>query len=139
LHLWTKHLFWMVGMILLLMVSFHFEHVASLTSQKTFRVIHLIWINSTISFVLGAYLSLLFINLKFQVDKPLLVCVFIPSTLIGFYIPLAATFSLPLPMWVSTVNTHDFPTILSSLSLMVALFNEKSPVKRQPNLHGYTL
>jgi hypothetical protein len=119
-----KQVAWIVGLFLLLFVSYHFEHEATISAQETYRVVSSVWISTAISFVLGAYLSVLFIDdFKVQIDKSLFLFIFIPSTIVGFYIPIAFSFSLPFPLWVSKLNTHGFPTVLSGLSLMFALFN----------------
>lgn len=114
-------------MFLLLVISFQLEHEATVTAQQSYRVLPLTWANTGISFVLGVYLSLLFIeSFSLRINKPILACVFVPCAVIGFYIPTAVSVSLDLPLWVTKLNTHGFPMLLSGFSLMLALFRQSN-------------
>jgi hypothetical protein len=123
---WVKYSLWLFGMFVLLFVVFRVEAVVYQTASETFNVVPEIWIVSFISVVMGAYLSLLFISGKLRVNVPLLVCIFLPSTLLGFYYPAAyITTGLHIPLWLPEFDHHGLFHIVSGLSLMMALFNGK--------------
>lgn len=120
-----KYSLWFVGMFVLLYVVLRVETwVNQITTASLFETPE-IWIVSLISVALGAYLSLLFISGKPHFNTPLLVCVFIPSTLLGFYFPVAIIFGLHIPLWLPQFDRHGLFHIASGLSLVMGLLNGK--------------
>jgi len=122
---WARYLFWVAGLFLLLFAIYHFERIAHLNAAATYLATPEIWTGTLASFVLGVYLPLLFIKGPSRLNVPLLVCVFLPSTILGFYLPIAAGTGLPIQLWVTKLDTHGFELVVSGFSLMVPLFNNR--------------
>ncbi|MDB5083826.1 MAG: hypothetical protein JWN30_712 [Bacilli bacterium] len=124
-NVWARYLVWLIGLFLLLFAIYHFERIAHLNAAATFRVMPEFWAETLASFVLGVYLSLLFIKGPSRPNVPLLVCVFLPSTILCFIIPITVGTALPIPLWMTTLDAHGFEPVVSGFSLMIALFHNR--------------
>ena len=126
-YLWK--LSWVVGLFLLVIISFDIENQIDSYSSSTFDIIPKIWANFFIHFIWGIYLSLIFIKKwNFQVNLPLLVCVFVPCILFSLSFPISALTSLHITLggWTIKVITSGLIEIVAGLSLMLSIFNKKS-------------
>lgn len=131
-------LLWTVGLIALLIISYNLELKVKYLAATTFQTLHIIWFEFIASFVLGIYLSLLFIK-KWTVkwNWSLIICVTIPFLIISIYLPIAITFvqniapdsnnfSVPFPNWLMLITTYGIPGIVAGLTLMIGLFSKTS-------------
>ncbi|TQR07517.1 hypothetical protein [Psychrobacillus soli] len=129
-------LLWTVGLIALLIISYKLELKAKNQMATTFNMLPVIWFQLIAGFVLGIYLSLLFIKeWLVKWNWPLIICVTIPLLIISIYSPIAITivqnmvqdpnnYSVPLPHWLLRINTYGIPAIVAGLTLMVGLFSK---------------
>lgn len=125
-YLWK--LAWVVGLFLLVMISFDIENQIDSYSNTNYDIIPKIWANFFIHFIWGVYLSLLFIKeWNFQVNRPLLICVFLPCILFSLNFPMSALTSLYIPLgdWTIKVITSGLIEIVAGLTLMLSIFNNK--------------
>lgn len=124
---------WVVGLFLLVIISFDIENQINSYSVSTFDIIPKIWANFFIHIIWGIYLSLIFIKKwTFQVNLPLLICVFLPCILFSLNFPISALTSLYIPLggWTIKVITSGLIEIVAGLTLMLSIFNNK---KRDSN------
>jgi hypothetical protein len=125
-YLWK--LAWVVGLFLLVIISFDIENQIDSYSSSTFDIIPIIWANFFIHFIWGIYLSLIFIKKwTFQVNLPLLICVFLPCILFSLNFPISTLTSLHIPLggWTIKVITSGLIEIVAGLTLMLSIFNNK--------------
>ncbi|SES42887.1 hypothetical protein [Psychrobacillus sp. OK032] len=128
-------LLWTVGLIVLLIISYKLELQVKNHVATTFKMLPIIWFQFIASFILGIYLSLLFIK-KWSVkwNWSLIVCVTIPFLIISIYLPITITFvqniaqdpnnySVPFPFWLMKINTYGIPAIVAGLTLIIGLFS----------------
>lgn len=137
-YLWK--LLWTVGLIALLTIKYNLELKVKNHMATTFQMLPIIWFQFIASFLLGNYLSLLFIK-KWSVkwNWTLIVCVTLPFLIIACYYPIAVTiientsldpnnYSVPFPYWMLQINLHGIPAIVAGLTLMSGLFSKTSKV-----------
>ncbi|WP_391117311.1 hypothetical protein [Psychrobacillus sp. L3] len=130
-------LLWVVGLIALLLISNELwikvrNHVAT-----TFYMTPSIWYYATAAFVIGVYISLLFVNVRaVKWNWPLIICVTVPCFIIAFYFPVTysivqttasdpGNFSVPIPNWIMNINfvgILGIPSLVAGLTLMVGMF-----------------
>ncbi|MFJ8066573.1 hypothetical protein ACIQYS_18400 [Psychrobacillus sp. NPDC096426] len=133
-------LLWTVGLIVLLIISYKLELKVKNHVATTFQMLPIIWFQFIANFVLGIYLSLLFIK-KWSVkwNWSLIVCVTIPLLIISIYLPIAITFvqniaqdsnnySVPFPSWLMKITTYGIPAIVAGLTLIIGLFSNTARV-----------
>ena len=125
-YLWK--LAWVVGLFLLVIISFDIENQIDSYSSSTFDIIPKVWANFFIHFIWGIYLSLIFIKKwTFQVNLPLLICIFLPCILFSLNFPIITLTSLGIPLggWTIKVITSGLIEIVAGLTLMLSIFNNK--------------
>lgn len=133
-YIWK--LLWTAGLIALLIISYKLEQKVKFYAATNFDMLHFIWFKFIANFVLGVYLSLLFIK-RWSVkwNWSFIVCVTLPFLIISIYLPLAFTFaqnlasdsnsfSVPFPNWLMTITTYGIPAIVAGLTLMLGLFSK---------------
>lgn len=129
-------LLWTAGLIALLIISYKLELKVKNHVATTFQILPIIWLQFIANFVLGIYLSLLFIK-KWSVkwNWSLIVCVTLPFLILSIYLPVAITFvqsmaqdpnnfSVPIPNWLMKITTYGIPAIVAGLTLMIGLFSK---------------
>ncbi|TQR19320.1 hypothetical protein [Psychrobacillus vulpis] len=141
---WSSYvwkLLWAVGLIALLIISYDLEIKVKNHVATTFRPLPYIWFQFIASFVLGIYLSLLFIKVWLvKWNWALILCVTLPLLIIASYFPIIVTtfestsldpnnYSVPFPYWMMKVNLHGIPSIVAGLTLMVGLFSKTAKRK----------
>lgn len=129
-------LLWTIGLIALLILSYKLEIKVKYHVSITFQMLPMIWFQFIANFILGIYLSLLFIkNWSVKWNWSLIVCVTLPFLILSIYLPIAITFvqslaqdpnnfSVPFPIWLMTITTHGIPAIVVGLTLMIGLFSK---------------
>lgn len=125
-YLWK--LAWVVGLFLLVMISFDIENQIDSYSNANYDIIPKIWANFFIHFIWGLYLSLIFIKeWNFKVNRPLLICVFLPCILFSLNFPMSVLTSLYIPLgnWTIKVITSGLIEIVAGLTLMLSIFDNK--------------
>lgn len=134
---WSRYawkLLWLVGLIALLFLHFNLELKVKNYVAITFQSLPMFWFISTAPFVLGIYISLLFVKVRsFKWNWPLILCITVPSLIIAFYNPIIYTivinvasdsnsFSVPIPFWMFKINTYGILSLVAGLTLMVGMF-----------------
>lgn len=127
---WVKYPLWLVGTAVLLFVTLRIETHVYLADKAAFTMKPEVWIVSLISVIMGIYLSLLFISGKPSFNAPLFICVFIPTLVVGFYLPVAMDFGLRVPAWFLGYDQHGFIHITCGLSLATSLFNGRKKASK---------
>lgn len=129
-------LLWTVGLIVLLIISYKLELQVKNHVATTFQMLPIIWFQFIANFVLGVYLSLLFIKkMAVNWNWSLIFCVTLPLLIISIYLPIAITFvqtmapdpnnySVPFPNWLFRITTYGIPAIVVGLTLMMGLFSK---------------
>lgn len=125
---------WVVGLIILSIISFNYENQLQQTASETFNSIPVIWSNLFISIIFGLYISLIFVKKwSFNINLSLLWCVTIPCMLISFAYPILATLSstesLPENIASSSISflllkiySSDVFGIITGLTLILSFF-----------------
>jgi hypothetical protein len=79
---WSKYYFnilWFIGLVILLLIRFHYEQIILQTANETFNPVPAFWFGAFIPIVMGLYFGLIFIKGKtLGVNKSLLLCVVLP-------------------------------------------------------------
>lgn len=119
---WAEYLLWIIGMIILLGIVGHVENAVQRAETATFHVVLGGWIDTVAVFILGIYLSLLFIHVPRKINVPFLVCVFVPTTIFSLYLPVAVAAGMPIPDWTLPFLKLQLFPIFSGLSLMLSIF-----------------
>ena len=126
-YLWK--LAWVVGLLLLTIISFDIEKQIDSFSASSFNITPKYWASFLIHFIWGIYLSLILINnWTFQINRPLLICVFLPCIFFSLIIPISAITSISLSfggIWFVKVLASRFIEIVAGLTLMLSIFNNK--------------
>ncbi|MEC1697915.1 hypothetical protein [Schinkia azotoformans] len=135
---WTSYfwkLTWLVGLIVLAIISLNIVNHFKQMANDTFNFIPLLWSNLFISMTFGIYIALIFIkkwSLKF--NPALLWCVSIPCILISFCYSILATFSSIfdnltfsfIPYWLIRISTIEVFGIVAGLTLILSIFSSPS-------------
>ena len=134
---WVLKLLWFVGLVVIILTSYHFEQSVQQNANKTFILSPLIWFYSTVPFLCGIYISLLFVKKwSFKMNKPLFICVTVPCLIISFYYPTVSTFFynatfLPNVFFVFKLNSFGIAPIVAGLALILSLFSSTELPKNQ--------
>jgi hypothetical protein len=142
---WSKFAFkliWVVGLIGLILVGFHYEQIIKQKVEGTYNPLPLYWFYSTVPFLFGVYISLLFVKVwSFKTDLSLFLCVTVPFLIISFYSPVIYTvvfnttttpssFSVPIPFWLYKINSFGIVPIVAGLTFTVSLFGVTQQLKK---------
>ncbi|QFG00190.1 hypothetical protein PB01_15980 [Psychrobacillus glaciei] len=134
-YVWN--LLWVVGLIALLLISNELGLKIRYHVATTFHMLPITWYYAFAAFVIGVYISLLFINVRaVKWNWPLIICVTVPCFIIAFYYPVTYTivqttasdpgnFSVPIPIWLMNINfvgILGIPSLVAGLTLMVGMF-----------------
>ncbi|WP_397538275.1 hypothetical protein [Rummeliibacillus pycnus] len=134
---------WVVGLVLLVNISFNYENQIQQTARETYSLIPVIWSKLFISIIFGLYISLVFVKKwSFNINPSLFWCVAIPSILLSFAFPILATLSslksLPeyiasssISFWLINVSSSDVFGIIAGLSIILSFFNARPSNKNQ--------
>ncbi|KGR79023.1 hypothetical protein [Ureibacillus manganicus] len=123
-YLWK--LAWVVGLFLLIIIGFDIEKQIQSYSASTFNIAPNIWGFFIIHFIWGIYLSLILIKKwTFQINLPLLICVFLPCVLFSLILPISAITSMHFPfgVWFLNVIPSGVIEIVAGLTFMLSIFN----------------
>ncbi|MGE7839752.1 hypothetical protein ACQKNX_03065 [Lysinibacillus sp. NPDC093712] len=124
-YLWK--LIWVIGLFLLTIISYEIKNEIRVMSDSTFSITPIFWTNFITLFMLGVYLSLIFIKKwTININLPLLICVFIPCFLFSIFLPIATILPLSLPIGgilFSKVISSYFIEIVAGLTFMLSIFN----------------
>lgn len=112
---------WVIGLFVLLSL---FADVTGVTGNISNSIIEIhFWVISIGYFLLGIYLSLLFIdNWKLNINKTLLLCVSFPCLIFGLYTPIAYMTNASLLQLIPGSAT-GISSLIGGYSLMKALFD----------------
>ena len=84
---------WVVGLIILAMISFNYENQLQQTATETFNFIPVIWSKLFMSIIFGLYISLLFVKKwSFNINPSLLWCVAMPCSILCWSSDISYTF-----------------------------------------------
>jgi hypothetical protein len=132
-------LLWGVGLIVLLLISYHLENKVRNHVAITFQSLPIFWFIPTAYFVFGIYISLV-LDRDWTVkwNWPLIVCVTLPFLIFAFYSPVIYTivqstssdnnFSVPIPFWMMKINSLGIPSIVAGITLMVGMLGKKKEI-----------
>ncbi|AWE07255.1 hypothetical protein DCE79_07625 [Lysinibacillus sp. 2017] len=127
-YLWK--LAWVVGLLLLTIISFDIDKQIDSFSASSFNISPKFWANFLIHFIWGIYLSLICIKKwTFQINLPLLICVFLPCILFSLIIPISVVTSINVPLggiWFVKVLASGFIEIVAGFTLMLSIFNRQT-------------
>ncbi|MFF5399802.1 hypothetical protein ACFY5J_21035 [Peribacillus butanolivorans] len=126
-------LIWVVGLFGLVLIGYQLELIINQKVDETFNILPLYWFHTTVPFLFGLYISLLFVKgWSFRINPPLFLCVTVPCLIISFYSPVAYTvvsnttsassFSVPIPFWLYEINSYGIASIVAGLTFIVGLF-----------------
>ena len=128
---------WVVGLIILSIISYNYDIQLKQTASETFNFIPVIWYKQIISIIFGFYLSFILVKKwSLNLNPSLLWCVAIPCTLLSFGYPILATLSsidsLPefiatssISMWLLKIFSSDAIGIIAGLTIILSFFNAK--------------
>ncbi|GGA46093.1 hypothetical protein [Psychrobacillus lasiicapitis] len=140
---WTPYawkLLWTVGLIVLLMISYNLELKVKNHVATTFHMLPIIWFQFIANFLLGIYLSILFIKeWSVKWNWPLLVCVTLPFLFFACYYPMVISiienttsdpnnYSVPFLYPMLQLSFNGIPAIIAGLTLMIGLFSTSPKV-----------
>lgn len=135
---WISYLLytlWVIGLIILAIISVNYENQIQQTSRETFNLIPVIWSKLFISIIFGLYISLVFVKKwSFSINPPMLWCVAIPCIIISFAFPIVATFSSvnylpeilassPISFGLQKIFSTNVFGIIAGLTIILSLFN----------------
>ena len=134
---------WVVGLIILAIISFNYENQLRQTATETFNFIPVIWSKLFISILFGLYISLLFVKKwSFNINLSLLWCVAIPCILLSFAFPLFVSLSSvnylpemiissPISSGLQKIYSTNIFGIIAGLTMILGLFNAQPNNKNQ--------
>ena len=134
---------WVVGLIILAIISFNYENQLRQTATETFNFIPVIWSKLFISILFGLYISLLFVKKwSFNINLSLLWCVAIPCILLSFAFPLFVSLSSvnylpemiissPISSGLQKIYSTNIFGIIAGLTMILSLFNAQPNNKNQ--------
>ena len=140
LNKWSKYiwkLIWLVGLVILVHFGNEVEQIVRNYVSIKFNMQPLFWLHAIVPFILGIYISLLFVERwAFNFNLPLLLCVALPCSIIAFYVPIihttmaiiaidSSSFSIPIPLWTMNQTTSSTVSVVAGLTLMFGLFGKK--------------
>lgn len=134
-------LIWVVGLIVLVLLCYHWEQMLKQQVQTTYDVLPLFWFNSFAPFFIGMYTAPLFIKRwSFTLNTPLILCVTAPCLIFSFYDPMISTltakgvflpsfFSADLTFWLLSINSYGIVPLVAGCTLIYGLFGVASKSK----------
>ena len=134
---------WVVGLILLAIISFNYENQLQQNASETYNMIPVIWSKLFISILFGLYISLLFVKKwSFNINPSLLWCVALPSIILSFAFPLLVTLSSvdylpeiitssPISSGLQKIYSTNIFGIIAGLTMILSLFNAQPNNKDQ--------
>lgn len=132
---WMKYLLrvvWLIGLLLLSLVYFHYAQVVKGIESKTFNVSPLLWFYAYAPLLMGAYFGLLFVKGKSpKLGDPLLLCVCLPCILFTLYPPVFSTITLSMggnlayfPTEIVRITNTGIVPFIAGTTLVAGLFGE---------------
>lgn len=134
---------WVVGLILLAIISFNYQNQIQQTASETFNMVPTIWIEPLISIIFGFYISFIVVKKwSLSVNLSLLWCVAIPCLILTLSLPILVTLSsvnyfseIPITASFSfglqkIYSTNAFG-IIAGLTIILSLFNSKANNQNQ--------
>jgi predicted small integral membrane protein len=80
-----KKLVWVIGLIILIIISFKYENQIQQTANEQFNFLPVIWTKLFISLLFGLYISLVLVkNWSISINSSLLWCVAVPCLVVTF-------------------------------------------------------
>lgn len=134
---------WVVGLIILVIISFNYENQIKQNASETFNLIPVILSKIIISIIFGLYISLVFVKKwSFSINLSLLWCVAIPCMLLSFANPILSTLSSfdslpenigssPIFFWVLAISSSDMFGIIAGLTIILSLFDTQPDNKNK--------
>ena len=135
--------FWVVGLIILAIISFNYENQLQHTATETFNFIPVIWSKLFMSIVFGLYISLLFVKKwSFNINPSLLWCVAGPCIILSLAFPILVTLSSvnslpemitssPISSGLQKMYSTNIFGIIAGLTIILSLFNAQPNNKNQ--------
>ncbi|MBK3493748.1 hypothetical protein JFL43_02510 [Viridibacillus sp. YIM B01967] len=134
-HNWSKFtlkLIWVVGLFGLILGSYHLKQMVEQQVSQNYIIGPRFWLDATMPFLFGLYISLLFIKRwTFKINIPLFLCVTVPCLIISFYTPVVYTItsnstsdlvlSIPMPFWLFKLNSYGIAPITAGLTFLISL------------------
>ncbi len=128
---------WLLGLFLLVVAFHHYEQAVKEIVGTTFNLAPQLWFTSSVPFLFGIYLSLLFVKKWFfKVNLQLLLSICVPCLILSFYSPIvysfftmtatSTTFSIPIPYWMIIINNFGIVSFVAGFTLVNAIFGSKS-------------
>jgi hypothetical protein len=136
---------WVVGLIILAIISFNYENQIQQTASETYNFIPVIWSKLFISIIFGLYISLVFVKKwSFSINPSLLWCVAIPCIILSFAFPIFVTLSSvdylpeiitssPISSGLQKIYSTNVFGIIAGLTIILSLFNAQPNNKNQLN------
>lgn len=133
-NLWK--ILWVIGLIILAIVSFNVEEQLRISAQETFNHFLVLWSRPIVSIIFGLYISLLFIKKwSYNINLSLLCCVAIPCMLLTFIYPILITAFYINPsffidslinLWIYKISSYNIFGIVTGFTLMLSLFAQSN-------------
>lgn len=137
LNKWSTYLLkisWFIGLILISIIIFNYENVVQLKAAETFNVTSMYWLKPVFGLTFGIYISLLLVkNWTLKFNGALFLCVFVPSIIITFAVPLwSFVFKVEFPpndaviaifTWLTRIYSANLFGIIAGITLILSIFN----------------
>ena len=137
---WVPYLLkilWVVGLIVLAIISYDYEIQISQTASETFNFIPVFWSKPVISILFGLYISLIFVKRwSFRINPSLLWGIAIPCILLTFAFPILVSLSSagylsetiassPIASSLPKVYASNVFGLIAGLSIILSLFHDQ--------------
>ena len=134
---------WVVGLIILAIISFNYENQLQHTATETYNFIPVIWSKLFMSIIFGLYISLLFVKKwSFNINPSLLWCVALPCIILSFAFPILVILSSvdrlpemitssPISSGLQKIYSTNIFGIIAGLTIILSLFNAQPNNKNQ--------
>ncbi|MBD8032973.1 MULTISPECIES: hypothetical protein [Solibacillus] len=139
-----KKIIWVIGLIILVKLSFDFKIHLQQTAQMEFNIVPVLWYDVMISLLLGWYISILLVQKwSVNVNHALLWCVAVPCLIILLIYPTVVTLAvnklIPESFSYSFITAWFFKVampspnvvgIVAGMTLAISIFSNDSKVAK---------
>lgn len=132
-----KKLVWVIGLIILIIISFKYENQIQQTANEQFNFPPVIWTKLIISLLFGLYISLVLVkSWSISINSSLLWCVAVPCLVVTISFPILVTLAAadhlpdmisgsPILIDLQKIYSTNILGITAGLTMMISLFNNQ--------------
>lgn len=134
---YVKKLLWVIGLIILASICFHFDNQIQQKANEQFNFIPVIWTKLFISLMFGLYLSLILVKRwSISINSSLLWCVAVPCLLLSISFPVLVTLeaaghlpdvisSSPVIMELQKIFSTNILGVTAGLTMIISFFGNQ--------------